>query len=138
MYILENDILARLQKGETVDEIATSMTRALNTIVAHYNREKEREEAAKKEKEARLSDLAAQINNNLTEYFRLAAPDLANDEISMTAEDMRELMDDMISAARDLKKINDIFAPSNPTVKTEPTDEEKIDEAIKQFLKTIS
>ena len=58
------DILARLQKGENVDDIAKEMTEALNSASETYTKQKEEEKAKAAAAKAAAAKIAAKTEQN--------------------------------------------------------------------------
>lgn len=72
------DILARLQKGENVDDIAKEMTAALNSASETYTKQKEEEEAkaaAEQKKNTMKIDYIQDFFNLVTGYINDFHPD---------------------------------------------------------------
>ena len=130
-----NDILARIQKGESPETIANEFAKAVNDAVALDKKQKAEAaaKAAAAQKEKELADLATSIAADMTKYIKLSHPEAA------------ELMDGDISAA-DVKltldtSIKTIMATaamvSSLTPKAGSKAAPTADEAIEQFLKEI-
>ena len=110
------DILARLRKGETPDDIANEMANALN---AAQDALKAEEAKAVQEKEVndQLNKLAARIAADINEYLEVATGfELLEDE-RMTGEEVRELADEL-SPLIDLLKDAKITVKKTPYSKT--------------------
>lgn len=78
-----NDILTRLQNGESVEEIGKEFAEALNEA----NRRHQEEEKAKTCKE----EIAGRLINALIDYIDCVDPDLA-DRIDVSDEDLKEIV----------------------------------------------
>ena len=142
-----NDILARLEQGESVDAIAQEFTNALNEAVQEQKRIEEparleKEKAENKERRvSALADILELLNDWLTEYYP---------EFGTVEDDPAELVD-VIDRAKD--DIVEVIAVTNEllkfldkgskTVKTEthnimsPKGKEKktVDEKIFEFMR---
>ena len=130
-----NDILARIQKGESPETIANEFAKAVNDAVALDKKQKAEAaaKAATAQKEKELADLATNIAADITKYIKLSYPEAI------------ELMDGDISAA-DVKltldtSIKTIMATaamvSSLTPKAGSKATTSADDAIEQFLKEI-
>lgn len=110
------DILARLRKGETPDDIANEMANALNEAQDALKVE-EAKAVQEKEKNKHLDELAARIAADVSEYLEVAAGVKLTDEERMTAEEVRELADEL-SPLLDLLKDAKITVKKTPHSKT--------------------
>ena len=106
------DILARLRKGETPDDIANEMANALNAAQDALKAE-EAKAAQEKEKDEQLDALAARIAADVSEYLEVAAGIKLTDEERMTAEEVRDL-------ANELSPLLDLLKDAKITVKKTP------------------
>ena len=91
------DILARLNKGESIESIAAEMTEVLNEANDAY--------AAAKETEDRKAALATAANNfvsSLLEYVALVYPEAIED---ITQDDYDEFVSLLVNEADSLKEI---------------------------------
>lgn len=91
------DILARLNKGESIESIAAEMTEVLNEANDAY--------AAAKETEDRKTALTAAADNlvtSLLEYIELVYPEAVED---ITNDDIAELTSLLVNEADSLKEI---------------------------------
>ena len=110
------DILARLRKGETPDDIANEMANALNAAQDALKAE-EAKAAQEKAKDEQLDALAARIATDVNEYLEVATGfELIGDE-RMTAEEVRELADEL-SPLLDLLKNMKVSVKKTPHTKT--------------------
>lgn len=110
------DILARLRKGETPDDIANEMANALNAAQDALKAE-EAKAAQEKEKDEQLDALAARIADDMNEYLETAAGIKLTDEERMTGEEVRELADEL-SPLLDLLKNMKVSVKKTPHTKT--------------------
>ena len=110
------DILARLRKGETPDDIANEMANALNEAQDALKAE-EAKAVQEKEKNERLDALAARIAADVNEYLEVAAGIKLTDEERMTGEEVRELADGL-SPMLDLLKNMKVSVKKTPHTKT--------------------
>ena len=72
----EKDIVARLANGENPGDIANQFASMLNRLIEDQ-RAAIAAEKAKREKEARMRDIASDFANVMTNYFAEVNPDLA-------------------------------------------------------------
>ena len=110
------DILARLRKGETPDDIANEMANALNEAQDALKAE-EAKAVQEKEKNDRLDALAARIADDVNEYLEVAAGVKLTDEECMTREEVRELTD-TLSPLLDMVKNMKVSVTKTPHTKT--------------------
>ena len=110
------DILARLRKGETPEDIANEMTNALNEAQDTLKAE-EAKAVQEKEKNEQLDALAARIAADVNEYLEAAAGIELTDEERMTGEEVRELADGL-SPMLDMLKDAKITVKKTPHTKT--------------------
>ena len=110
------DILARLRKGETPDDIANEMANALNAAQDTLKAE-EAKAVQEKEKNEQLDKLAARIAADVNEYLEVAAGIELADEERMTAEEVRELTDGL-TPLMDLLKDMKVSVTKTPHTKT--------------------
>lgn len=110
------DILARLRKGETPDDIANEMANALNEAQDALKAE-EAKAVQEKEVNDQLDKLAARIAADINEYLEVATGfELLEDE-RMTGEEVRELADGL-SPLLDLLKNMKVSVKKTPHTKT--------------------
>ena len=110
------DILARLRKGETPDDIANEMANALNEAQDALKAE-EAKAVQEKEKNEQLNALAARIADDVSEYLEVAAGIKLSDEERMTGEEVRDLADEL-SPLLDLLKNMKVSVKKTPHTKT--------------------
>lgn len=91
------DILARLNKGDSIETIAAEMTAVLNEANDAYTAVKETED-----RKAALSEAADNLVSSLLEYVNLVYPDAIDD---FTQEDYDELVSLLVNEADSLKDI---------------------------------
>ena len=110
------DILARLRKGETPDDIANEMANALNEAQDALKAE-EAKAVQEKEKNEHLNALAARIADDVSEYLEVAAGIKLTDEERMTGEEVRDLANEL-SPLLDLLKNMKVSVKKTPHTKT--------------------
>ena len=121
----KEDILARLQNGETADSIAQEMANALNEAQAEKN-VLDAEIAAKEKEEARvLNAKRAAVDNMLdavADYLVAAGEgDLIEDLKEIKTDKVIELLDGSIEMAKSLEKLKDLQFPMLPLLIQEYT-----------------
>ena len=110
------DILARLRKGETPDDIANEMANALNEAQDTLKAEKAKA-VQEEEKNKQLDALAARIADDVSEYLEIAAGIKLTDEERMTGEEVRDLANEL-SPLLDLLKNMKVSVKKTPHTKT--------------------
>ena len=110
------DILARLRKGETPEDIANEMANALNEAQDTLKTE-EAKAVQEKEKNKQLDALAARIADDVSEYLEVAAGIKLTDEERMTGEEVRDLANEL-SPLLDLLKNMKVSVKKTPHTKT--------------------
>ena len=110
------DILARLRKGETPEDIANEMTNALNEAQDTLKAE-EAKAVQEKEKNKQLDALAARIATDVNDFLEAIAGIELTDEERMTGEEVRELADGL-SPMLDMLKDAKITVKKTPHTKT--------------------
>ena len=110
------DILARLRKGETPDDIANEMANALNEAQDTLKAEKAKA-VQEEEKNKQLDALAARIAADVSEYLEVAAGIKLTDEERMTGEEVRDLAKEL-SPLLDLLKNMKVSVKKTPHTKT--------------------
>ena len=110
------DILARLRKGETPEDIANEMANALNAAQDTLKAE-EAKAVQEKEKSELLDALAARIAADINEYLEVATGfELIGDE-RLTGEEVRELTEEL-TPLLDLLKDMKVSVTKTPHTKT--------------------
>ena len=108
----KEDLIARLQNGDTVDQIAEEMTKALNDAKAEYEAETKRKEEEKAKEDAIYDakiDAAAAILDGFCDYLVAAGEDeLLKDVGAVTENELIHTIDDVIDAYHMLDKMKDL------------------------------
>ena len=146
------DILARLQNGDTVDEIAAEMANALNEAEAE-KKALDAELAAKEKEETRVLEAKrAAVDDMLDavcDYLVAAGEDdFIEDLKEIDTDKVIEMLDGSIEMAKSLEKLKDLQFPLrelhkaatiNPKVHKIVVDADKAsaDEVIGDFLKSL-
>ena len=123
------DILARLNKGETIESIAAEMTEALNEANEAYEAAN-----AKATADAVLESAAANLVSALLDYTNVACPELVE---HTTKEDEEFLIKFLVSEAAELSKLAHIVASLGKLEdgKIVPKHTPTSDEILADFLK---
>jgi DNA mismatch repair ATPase MutS len=139
-----NEILARLQNGDSAEDLAAEMSKALNAAEAKFQEAKEKAVAEAKalEKEAKLNDLAETILLAIDEYISIRCPEAMDTEgVDMEVAEFRELLDELLDSIVKMRELfGDIAVPAFKVSKTEPKAPKKLkraDDKIADFLKTM-
>ena len=145
-----NEILARLQDGDSVEDVAAEMSKALNAAEQKFQEEKEKAkkaaEVAALETETKLNDLAETILLALDEYISIKCPEaMDNEAMDMTVAEFREILDSLLDAMVKMKSLFGDFAMELAPLplqvpKTEPKAPKKrmsADDKIADFLKAM-
>lgn len=141
-----NEILARLQDGDSVEDVAAEMTKALNAAEQKFQEEKEKAEKAAEiaalEKEVKLNDLAETILLAAGEYVSIKCPEVVDAmDIDMEVAEFRKMIDESLDTLVKMKSLFGDFAlTALQTPKTEYNAPKKLktaDDKIADFLKAM-
>ena len=115
MSFTKEDILARLQNGETTDAIAAEMAAALNEAEAE-KKALDAEKVAKEKEEARALDAKRVAVDNMLDavcdYLVASGEgDLITHIKDIETDKIIELFDDSIKMAKSLEKLKDLQFP---------------------------
>lgn len=132
-------ILARLQNGESADDIANEFANLINDAVKLNDAEiqKQKEAEAKAALEENLNAKAQAILDALYDYVAAAAPDLAAElagEELYDVEQLRSIVDSALAGVKLSLSIAKSFADEP---KADPKVAPSADDKIKQFLKNF-
>lgn len=137
----KEDILARLQNGETTDAIAAEMAAALNEAEAE-KKALDAEKVAKEKEETRVLEAKRVAVDNLLDavcdYLVASGEgDLITDIKDIETDTMIDIFDDAIGVAKSLEKLKDLEFPMNlPKAKiTVGSNLKDADQVIRKFLK---
>ena len=143
----KEDILARLQNGETTDAIAAEMAAALNEAEAE-KRALDAEKVAKEKEKTRVLEAKRTAVDNLLDavcdYLVASGEgDLITDIKDIETDKVIEMLDDSIKIAKSLEKVKDLefpmFSVNNlPKAKiTVGSNLKSADKVISEFLKSL-
>ena len=143
-----NEILARLQDGDSAEDLAAEMSKALNEAEAKFQEAKEQAERAKtqEKKEKDLNDLAEIILDAIDQYISIQCPEAMDGEgVDMDIAEFREILDGLLDTMVKMKGLFGDFAMEfAPTPfkapKAEPkapTKAKTADDKIADFLKRM-
>ena len=152
MSFTKEDILARLQNGETAEDIALEVATALNEAEAE-KKALDAEKVAKEREEARVSAAKRVAVNDMLDAvcdYLVAAgeDDFIKDIKDIDTDKVIEMLDGSINMAKSLEKLKDLQFPLgelhkaatiNPRVHkiVVDADEDSADAAIDSFLKSF-
>lgn len=145
MSFTKEDILARLQNGETTDAIAAEMAAALNEAEAE-KKALDAEKIAKKKEETRVLEAKRAAVDNLLDavcdYLVASGEgDLITDIKDIETDKVIEMLDDSIKIAKSLEKLKDLEFPMfsvNNLPKAKITmASDSADKVISEFLKNL-
>ena len=137
MSFTKEDILARLQNGETADAIASEMAAALNDAEAEKKALDEKKAAKEKEETRVLEAKRAAVNDMLDavcDYLVASGEeDLVTSLRDIKTDEMIEMLDESTKMAKNLEKLKELQFPlfgDKPRVKK--VDADKV---IRDFLR---
>lgn len=145
MSFTKEDILARLQNGETTDAIAAEMAAALNEAEAE-KKALDAEKVAKEKEKARVLDAKRAAVDNLLDavcdYLVASGEgDLITDIKDIETDKVIEMLDDSIKIAKSLEKLKSLEFPMfgvNNLPKAKVTvASDSADKVISEFLKSL-
>lgn len=120
-------IISQLNKGVSLDSIATELTKMLNDAKREYN-----------EKTIKLEDanlVASDMNAFIQSYY----PDLLNEDEAITGENIIELFDSIIELSKSMEDLRSLVKePAKPSIDTTISSASYSDDAtkiIEEFLK---
>ena len=119
----ETDFLTRLQNGETAEDIAASISAALNEAEKTYNAQLEAERAAKEAKEAQTNKVKAhaqKVANAVNEMIDECYSEYASNPI--TADEVLEIVESVVKISDSLNKFLDIKPVQKVKVVTDNAD----------------
>ena len=143
MSFTKEDILARLQNGETTGTIAEEMADMLNEAEAE-KKALDAEKVAKEKEETRVLDAKRvavdMMLDALCDYFVAAGyGEYTKDIAEIDTDKIVKLLDSSIEMAKGLEKLKDLeftmFGPGLTKPKAKVTDMNDADAAISNFLK---
>jgi hypothetical protein len=143
-----NEILARLQDGDSAEDLAAEMSKALNAAETKFQEAKEKAEQAKaqEKKEATLNDLAETILLAIDEYVSVKCPEaMDNEGVDMSVAEFREILDGLLDTMVKMKDLFGDFAMEFAPIPVEevktkyeaPKKVKTADDKIADFLKTM-
>lgn len=105
-----NDIVARIQKGEKVEDIASEMTTMLNKAQEEVKAQEAKKVAAA-EQDAKLNEIADRIAVALQDYLTL----MGIDTEGLTGAEVRDMLDEFAPLMNKIKnlKVKIEKAPAN-------------------------
>ena len=141
----KEDILARLQNGETTDAIAAEMAAALNEAEAE-KKALDAEKVAKEKEETRVLEAKRAAVDDLLDavcdYLVASGEgDLITDIKDIETDKIIEMLDDSIKIAKSLEKVKDLefpmFSVNNLPKAKITVASDSADKVISEFLKNL-
>lgn len=145
MSFTKEDILARLQNGETTDAIAAEMAAALNEAEAE-KKALDAEKVAKEKEKTRVLDAKRVAVDNMLDavcdYLVASGEgDLITDIKDIETDKVIEMLDDSIKIAKSLEKLKDLefpmFSVNNLPKAKVTVASDSADKVISEFLKNL-
>ena len=137
----KEDILARLQNGETTDAIAAEMAAALNEAEAEKKALDAEKVAKEKEKTRVLEAKRVAVDNMLNavcDYLVASGEgDLITDVKDIETDKVIEMLDDSIKMAKSLEKLKNLEFPMNLPKSRVTVASDSADKVISEFLKNF-
>ena len=130
MYSKE-EIIARLQNGESIDAIANELTSVINEANNVYNEEKAKKEAALVQEKEELQTILNNLFDWMGKHYDM---DVSDVKAHLTADQAIDLMDsckEYFDAINELKRLT---FPAKPVVKVKTMAPQTADDIINQFL----
>ena len=123
----KNEILARLQRGESMDVIADELAAMMNQAQAEYETELAEMAAAKEAEAIKAAEMEAaqKVADAIYEYVRFIEPEMTEAD-RLSAADVAEVMAQMMPVMKAMKKF---------TVKPVRVKVKGADEAFNDFFK---
>lgn len=129
-----NDILARLRNGESVENIADEMAKALNEAEATLN-------AEKTQKEDTLNEIVEHLIVCIEDYIEIAFPDLYDTVFTkskpLSVKYVREMLDDTLSMAGDLGTLTKMFKTAPVEKINIQTTDKEVNDLIKDMMNIL-
>ena len=141
MSFTKEDILARLQNGETTDAIAAEMAAALNEAEAE-KKALDAEKVAKEKEKTRVLDAKRVAVDNMLDavcdYLVASGEgDFIADIKDIETDKLIEMLDDSIKIAKSLEKLKDLEFPMNLPKAKITVAHDSADKVISEFLKDL-
>jgi hypothetical protein len=138
-----DELMARLQKGDSIETIGNEFAEMLNKADAAHKAKIQENEKAKLEaanKEARMCILR-DIVELLADYARYADMDLTEDDLaSIDFEDFDKTIMSMLEMTKALAELKELSFPKHPVqkvAKMSNTSTMSADEALRKFIATL-
>ena len=140
------DILARLQDGDSMDEIAKEMSDVLNAAQADYESAKQADAEANRVMEAKRAAVNDMLDAVCDYLVAAGEDDFIDDLKEIETDKVIEMLDGSIKMAKSLEKLKELQFPLgelhkaatiNPRVHKIVVDEDNADQVIGDFLKKL-
>lgn len=109
-----NDIVARIQKGESAETIAKEFTDNLNKAQAEIKKQEEAKKTADA-KSKKLDEISIAIAHALNEYIKVAGVEV---EEQVRGADVREILDQCLPLFDSIKNLQVKVSTAKPNLKT--------------------
>ena len=141
MSFTKEDILARLQNGETAEDIALEVANAINEAEAE-KKALDAEKVAKEKEEARVLDAKRVAVDNMLDVvcdYLVASGegDLITDIKDIETDKVIEMLDDSIKITKSLEKLKNLEFPMNLPKAKITVASDSADKVISEFLKNL-
>ena len=137
----KEDILARLQNGDSVDEIAKEMSDVLNAAHADYESAKQVDAKANRVMEAKRVAVDNMLDAVCDYFVASGEGDLITHIKDIETDKIIELFDDSIKMAKSLEKLKDLefpmFSVNNLPKAKITVASDSVDKVISEFLKNL-
>ena len=120
-----NDIVARIQKGEKIEDIANEMTTMLNMAQEEVRVQEEAKRSAAAEQDAKLNEIADRIAVALQDYLTL----MGLDAEGLTGTEVRDMLDEFAPLMNKIKNLK---------VKIEKTSANSPDDVFSKWFKMMN
>ena len=131
MYTKE-DIVARLQNGESIDAIAKELTAVINEANKAYVDEKAKKEAALVQEKEELQAILSDLFDWMGKHYDM---DVSDVKARLTADQAIDLMDACKEYFDAINELKHLTFPAKPVVKVKTMAPKAADEIINEFLK---
>ena len=137
MSFTKEDILARLQNGDSVDEIAKEMSDVLNAAHADYESAKQVDAKANRVMEAKRVAVDNMLDAVCDYLVASGEGDLITHIKDIETDKIIELFDDSIKMAKSLEKLKNLEFPMNLPKAKIAVASDSADKVISEFLKNL-
>jgi hypothetical protein len=129
----KEDILARLQNGESIDAIAKELTSVINEANKAFVDEKAKKEAALIQEKEELQAILIDLFDWMGKHYNM---DVSDVKAHLTAEQAIDLMDSCKEYFDAINELKQLTFPAKPVVKVKTSASQRADDIINQFLES--